>query len=93
VGRKYAAYPFIEVGRIPSDVPAALARELKKEHPEIEAIHLGAPHWATAEIIEPLERELGIDIIGGTQAILWWALRRCGIHDRIEGYGRLLSEH
>lgn len=93
VGSKYAGYPFIDVGRIPSEVPARLARELKQEHPEIDTIHLGSPHWATAEIIEPLERELGVNIVAGSQALVWWALRRCGLDDRIQGYGRLLREH
>jgi maleate cis-trans isomerase len=27
------------------------------------------------------------------QAIAWEAMRRAGIDDRIEGYGRLLREH
>jgi maleate cis-trans isomerase len=26
------------------------------------------------------------------QAIVWDALRRCGVNDRIEGFGRLLRE-
>jgi maleate cis-trans isomerase len=26
------------------------------------------------------------------QAIVWDALRRCGVNDRIEGFGRLLLE-
>ncbi len=54
---------------------------------------LGSPHWATGAIIETLEQELGINIVQGSQSILWWALRSLGINDRIEGYGKLLREH
>jgi maleate cis-trans isomerase len=27
------------------------------------------------------------------QAIIWHALRRCGVNDRIEGFGRLFREY
>ena len=43
--------------------------------------------------IEPLERELGVNVIASLQAIVWEGLRKCGIDDRIDGYGRLLREH
>lgn len=93
VATKYAGEAFIDVGRIPSEVPLQMARELKAEHPEIDTIHLGSPHWACGAIIEPLERELGVNVVQGSQSILWWALRSLGIEDRIQGYGRLLGEH
>jgi maleate isomerase len=93
VAAKYAGVPFIAVGRIPSEQPLQMARELKQEHPEIDTIHLGSPHWACGAIIEPLEKELGVSVVQGSQAILWWALRSVGIDDRIPGYGRLLREH
>ena len=93
VANKYASAAFIDVGRIDSEVPLEMARELKREHPEIDTIHLGSPHWACGAIIEPLEQELGVNVVQGSQAILWWALRSLGIQDRIEGYGRLLREH
>jgi maleate isomerase len=92
-GRKFGGIPFIDVGRVPSEVPLQMARELKKEHPEIDTIHLGSPHWATGAIIETLEQELGINIVQGSRSILWWALRSLGINDRIEGYGKLLREY
>ena len=93
VGQKFAGVPFIEVGTIPSEVPLQLARELKQEHPDIDTIHLGSPHWATGAVIETIEQELGVNVVQGSQAILWWALRTLGMEDRIEGYGRLLREH
>ena len=93
VASKYASAAFIDVGRIDSELPLQMARELKQEHPEIDTIHLGSPHWACGAIIEPLEQELGVNIVQGSQAILWWALRSIGIDDRVQGYGRLLREH
>jgi maleate isomerase len=92
VATKYAGELFINVGRIDSSLPMQMAGDLKREHPEIDTIHLGSPHWGCGEIIEPIERELGVNVVQGSQAILWWALRSLGIDDRIQGYGRLLSE-
>jgi len=93
VATRYAEQAFIDVGRIDSSLPLQMARQLKTEHPEIDTIHLGSPHWACGAIIEPVEQELGVSAVQGSQAILWWALRSLGIDDRIQGYGRLLREH
>lgn len=92
VGNKYGSIPFVEVGKVPSEVPLEMARELKREHPEIDTIRLGSPHWACGAIIDQVEKELGVSVIQGSQAILWWALRSLGIKDKIGGYGRLLRE-
>ena len=42
--------------------------------------------------IEPLEREFGVNVVSALQAIVWDALRRVGVSDRIDGYGRLLRQ-
>ena len=68
--------------------PGAQAGTPRDRHPPP-----GLPHWATGAVIETLEQELGVNVVQGSQAILWWALRTLGIDDRIEGYGRLLREH
>jgi maleate cis-trans isomerase len=39
-----------------------------------------------------LEREFGVNVITALQAIVWHALRRVGVTDRIDGYGRLFLE-
>ena len=62
---------------------------MMREHPEIDTLIFGCPHWATIEAIEPLEREFGISVVTALQAIIWEGLRLSGIDDRIEGYGRL----
>ena len=42
--------------------------------------------------IDVLEKELGVTVVQPIQAIIWQALRRCGVDDKIEGYGRLLRD-
>lgn len=93
LGVKGAGATFEDYNRIPPETALALGRELAAEHPDIDTLLYACPHWATAHAIEPLERELGVNVVTSLQAIAWEGLRKCGIDDRIEGYGRLLREH
>lgn len=45
----------------------------------------------TLDIVDALERQMGKPVIVSNQAMMWDCLRRAGIEDRIEGYGRLLQ--
>lgn len=69
-----------------------LARRLLAREPGIDTLYFPAPHWGIVGMIEPLERELGVDVVSSVQAIVWQGLRRAGVNDPIEGYGRLLRE-
>jgi maleate isomerase len=83
---------FNQIGRIPRHAALEMGRKLKRAHPEADSLLLPSPHWPTAGAIELLERELGVNVMTAQQAIVWDALRRCGVNDRIEGFGRLLRE-
>ena len=83
---------FNQIGRIPQEAALKMGRELKRAHPDADSILLPSPHWPTVGAIDPLERELGVSVMTALQAIVWHALRRCGVTDRIEGFGRLLRE-
>jgi maleate cis-trans isomerase len=41
------------------------------------------------DIIEILERDLGKPVVTSNQVTLWAALKKLGIHERIEGLGKL----
>lgn len=79
-------------GRVPLDAPLKLARELVRQHPEIDTILLPGPHYPVAGSVEAIEQELGVGVVSALLAITWEALRLAGIKDRIDGYGRLLRE-
>jgi maleate isomerase len=81
-----------EVGLIPLETSVELCRSLKREHPDIDTMWLPSPHWACVEAISAIEQELGVTVISANQAIVWQALRRCGISDQLEHRGRLLAE-
>jgi maleate isomerase len=83
---------FNQIGRIPQHAAVELGRKLMHEHPDADTILLPSPHWPTAGAIEPLEREFGVNVMSAQQAIVWDALRRCGVNDKIQGYGRLFRD-
>jgi maleate isomerase len=83
---------FNQIGRIPQNAAIELGRKLMREHPDADTILLPSPHWPTAGAIDPLEREFGVNVMSAQQAIVWDALRRCGVNDKIEGFGRLFRE-
>jgi maleate isomerase len=78
--------------RSSSEETMQVAREVLRAHPEADTVYISWPHRATVDRIEALERELKVNVVSGTQAIIWHALRRCGVTDPIPGYGRLLRE-
>ncbi len=93
LGRKHANAKLQEYNRIPPQKALELGRELMREHPDIDTLIYGCPHWATIESIEPLEQEFGVNVITALQAIIWEGMRLAGVNDRVEGYGKLFREH
>lgn len=75
----------------PSAVGAAV-RELLASDPAADAVWLACGNVRSLEIIAELERETGRIIVSSNLALLWAALRACGLADRIEGAG-LLMQH
>jgi maleate isomerase len=83
---------FNQIGRIPQEAALEMGRKLMRAHRDADTILFPSPHWPTLGAIEPLEREFGVNVITALQAIVWHALRRVGVTDRIDGYGRLFRE-
>ncbi len=69
-----------------------LARRLLEENEDLDTLYFPAPHWGIIEMIEPMELELGVDVITSVQAIVWEGLRKAGVSDPVPGYGRLLRD-
>lgn len=83
---------FNQIGRIPKHAAVDMGRKLMREHPDADTIFMPSPHWPTAGAIDLLEKEFGVNVVAAHQAIVWDALRRCGVNDRIEGFGRLFRD-
>jgi maleate isomerase len=61
--------------------------------PAADALILSCANFRSHEVIEPLERDLGVPVLTSTQAPLWRSLRLAGVEDRIGGLGQLLRSH
>ena len=77
---------------MPQNAALIMARELMNKHPSADTILMPSPHWPTIGAIDILEKEFGVTVLTALQVIVWDALRRCGIDDKIEGYGKLFRE-
>jgi maleate cis-trans isomerase len=76
-------------GRIAPTAFYRLARDLVDAHPDADSVFLGTRSNLQAVTIE-LEHDLGVPVIHGTQAALWWALRQLRVTARPNS-GRLLA--
>lgn len=83
---------FIELGKVHEEQILALGRGLCEQYPDADTLYIPCPHFATAGVIDPIEKEFDVTVITALQAIVWRSLRACGIDDRIDGFGRLLRD-
>jgi maleate isomerase len=83
---------FIELGRMDEERVLEAGRRLCRAHPGMDTVYMFCPHYAVINTIDVLEREFGVTVMTSLQAIVWNALRRCGVDDRIDGFGRLFRE-
>ena len=60
---------------------------------EADAVFISCCGLSTADIIEPLEHDLGKPVLSSNIVSLWAALRLAKIREPIHGFGRLLREH
>lgn len=70
-----------------------LAHARAVDRDEAEAVFISCANFGSAGIAQELEDELGKPVITSNASTFWAGLRAGGIDDKIEGYGRLLSEH
>ena len=82
----------IDLGALPSNRALEWGKAAIKANPEADTLYFGCPHWTVVDAIQPLEDQFGINVMTSLQAIAWEAMRKTGIHDRVDGFGRLLQE-
>jgi maleate isomerase len=77
------------IGSIPAKtyIEAALAGDYK----DADAIFISCTATRALDIIEQLEREIGLPVVTSNQAVFWHAMKLAGWNKAIPGYGRLMS--
>jgi maleate isomerase len=66
-----------------------LARSVDRA--EAEAVFLSGTGMPTVSVLDMLEQDLQKPVISSNAAMMWLALRACGVMQPIAGYGRLLT--
>jgi maleate isomerase len=66
-----------------------LARSV--DRPEAQAVFLSGTGMPTVTVLEMLEQDLQKPVISSNSAMMWLALRACGVMQPIAGFGRLLT--
>ncbi len=66
---------------------------LKVSDSQNEAIFISCTTFRAIEIIQRLEEKTGKPVITSNQTAMWYALRKLGINDSIQGFGRLFQDH
>jgi maleate cis-trans isomerase len=59
--------------------------------PAAEALFLSCTNIHSLPVIERLESRVGRPVVASNQAVLWYALRRCGLGDAVPALGRLFN--
>ena len=90
-----------EVGYIPNKglgSPSASPSEwqhraMALKHPDADAYFLSCTNIRVISIIDALEKSIHAPVISSNQAMLWHCLRKGGVEDAINNYGKLLRSH
>ena len=64
---------------------------LSVDRPDADAIFFSCGGIRTIDVLQEIEDAAGKPVVCSNQAMMWDCLRRAGIADRIEGYGRLFE--
>ncbi|MEH6366414.1 MULTISPECIES: aspartate/glutamate racemase family protein [Pseudomonas] len=81
-----------QIPRIPAPAIERAAEQLLRNNPA-DALFLSCTNLHTLEILERLERRLGIPVISSNQALFWHVLQLSNCVHRPNGFGALLTDN
>jgi maleate isomerase len=79
----------VDQAKLPDYSSYKVARELFKQHPNVDSVLLQG-RWRTVAYAQELEDDTGRPAVSSTAASLWWVMNVLGIKVAINGFGRLL---
>jgi len=80
----------LEIGRLSSEVAYKLVMGL--EYAGADGVFASCTNFATADIIEKLERVTQKRVVSSNTATLWAMLKKCQVSTEIKGFGSLLEK-
>jgi maleate isomerase len=85
----------VDFAKVQTLASTEIYRFIKKiflAHRTAEAIYILGPAWRTLDIIELLERDLGVPVVHHLPAQAWEIQKRLLVCEPVQGWGRLLRE-
>ena len=79
-----------DIHRLPPSAAYRLTMDAAKEVSDADGVFISCGGLRTFEVIETLEKDLGLPVVTSNQAALWAGLRMTNVKDPVQGYGRLL---
>lgn len=86
------AVPFQEAGGLSSHQVYAHVKQVFLANPGAEAVYLLGSAWSVLDVIDILERDLGVPVVHPIPARVWEIQKRLHVHEPRPGYGRLLAD-
>jgi len=80
----------LKIGELTSQNAYELVKKLKSE--KADGIFVSCTNFATLDSIGKMEKASQKIVISSNSATLWAMLKKCGVHVKIKGYGKLLEE-
>jgi maleate isomerase len=84
--------PFADVPNVAPEEIFQFMKGIAAKHKDADGIYMLGSAWRTLDIIDPLEKDLGLPVVHAGPARCWETQLRLGLRYPIEGYGRLLAE-
>jgi maleate cis-trans isomerase len=84
--------PFAEVTKVPSEKIFEFMQGIAGKHKGIDGIYMLGSAWKTLEIVDRLEKTLGLPVVHPGPARCWETQLRLGLRYSMAGYGKLLAE-
>jgi maleate isomerase len=84
--------PFADVPNVPPERIFQFMKGIAAKHKDADGIYMLGSAWRTLDIIDPLEKDLGLPVVHAGPARCWETQLRLGLPYPIPGYGRLLAE-
>jgi maleate cis-trans isomerase len=81
-----------EVGLLTGDEMIAMMADVFRRHPGGQVMYLQGSKWPSLDVVERLEREIGVPVVQAVAARCWEIQLRLGLRRPVAGYGKLLAE-
>jgi len=80
----------LDIPQINNTSPGDIYRHVRSmDLSNADAIFIAATNFRAIDVIEAIEADIGLPVVSSNQVVMWTALRKLGIADKPEGYGRL----